>query len=136
MASDADKLRAERLYVEGGKSPAVIAADIGVHRSTVYEWRNEGDWDSRRRQLADRIQQVQAEATDTVVAAVAITHRILTRMEGLGILAELALDSSKEPRDRINAIKAAAAIDGWGAVPDEGDGPPTRLVLKRGGSNG
>ena len=130
MASDADRLRAERLYVEGGKSIAVIASDIGVHRSTVYEWRNEGDWDSKRRQLADKIQRAQAEATDSVVAAVATTHRLLSRFEGLGILADLARSSDVFPKDRIAAIKLASDLEKWAGTPDEGDGPPKRLVLE------
>lgn len=136
MASDADRLRAERLYVEGSKSIAAIASDIGVHRSTVYEWRTEGDWDVRRRQLSDKIRQAQAEATDTVVAAAATKVRILTRLTALGILADLAMDDTKEPRDRISAIKTAAGIEAWGSVSDDEDGAPKRVVFQRSRPNG
>ena len=120
MASDRDRLRAERLYVEGGKSPAVIASDIGVARSTVYEWRNEGAWDAKRRELSDKIGQVVREASDAGAAAAATVHRILSRAEGLAILAEIALDRNLEPRDRTNAVKAAAAIDAWTVTPSSG----------------
>lgn len=133
MATDRDRLRARRLYVEGGKSPAAIAADIGVHRSTIYEWRAEGDWDLERRQLADKIRQVSDEATEPAVAAAAVAHRILSRQRGLAILAELAENGEVPPKDRIAAVKACADLDGWGAGGgDDDEGPPKRFVIKRG----
>lgn len=120
MASDADRLRAERLYVEGGKACAVIAADIGVHRSTVYEWRAEGAWDAKRSELSDKIRRAVDEVSVPSVAAAVAAHRILSRAEGLAILAEIALDRNVEPRDRTNAVKAAAAIDAWTVTPSSG----------------
>jgi transposase-like protein len=132
VATDADRLRAERLYIEGGKACAVIAADIGVHRSTVYEWRREGDWDAKRSELSDRIRRAVDEVSVPSVAAAVAAHRILSRAEGLGILAEIALDRNLEPRDRTAAIKLASSIDAWGGAPsDDGDGPPARVVFQR-----
>lgn len=132
MATDRDRLRAERLYVEGGKSPAVIASDIGVARSTIYEWRAAGDWDAKRKELSDRIGRVVREASDEAVAAAATKFRILSRLEGLAIVAEIALSAAVEPRDRLAAVKLAASIDAWGgAGSDEGDGPPTRVLFER-----
>lgn len=137
MASDRDRLRAERLYVEGGKSPAVIASDIGIARSTVYEWRREGDWDAKRKELSDRIGRVVREASDEAAAAVAATHRILSRMEGLAIAAEIARAASNEPRDRLAAIKLAATIEAWGGSGDDDeDGPPKRVVFQRARADG
>lgn len=132
MATDHDRLRAERLYVEGGKSAAAIAADIGVHRSTVYDWRREGDWDARRSELSDKIRQAVDEVSVPSVAAAVAARRILTRAEGLELLAEIALDRNLEPRDRTAAIKLAASIDAWGSGgDDDGDGPPTRVLFNR-----
>ena len=93
MASDGDRLRAERLYIEAGES--------AVRRVAFC------------RTLSRNV------AADAVVEQVA-AHRILSRAEGLAILAEIALDRNLEPRDRTNAVKAAAAIDAWTVTPSSG----------------
>ena len=132
MATDRDRLRAEQLYVQGGKACAVIASDIGVARSTIYEWRNEGAWDAKRKELSDRIGQVVREASDEAAAVAATKFRILSRAEGLAIVAEIACSTAVEPRDRLAAVKLAASIDAWGGAPsDDGDGPPTRVLFNR-----
>ena len=121
------------MYVEAGKACAVIASDIGVARSTIYEWRREGDWDAKRKELSDRIERVVREASDETTAAAAAKFRILSRLEGLSIVAEIALSTSVEPRDRLAAVKLAAAIDAWGGarVADGEDGPPARVLFER-----
>lgn len=119
-------------------SPGAIASDIGVARSTIYEWRREGDWDGKRKALSDKIERARTEASDEGATRAATVHRILSRAEGLAILAEIALDAKVAPRDRTAAVKAHAEIDGWsvlGAGDDE-DGPPKRFVIKRSGANG
>ena len=132
MADDADRLRAEHLFVEAGKSMAAIAADTGRHRSTIYDWRTEGDWDSKRKELADKIRQAVDELSVPAVAVSAAAHRILSRVEGLAIAASIALSTESENRDRLAALKLIGTFDGWAAIePAEGDGKPTRLVIGR-----
>lgn len=129
MASDADKLKAERLYIEAEKQPtdSGVAASCGIDRETVKRWRTAGNWEVRRAEYWRR-------ATDAATLKAVSEQRVasvLTRVNALAILAEIAQSAAHEARDRINAIKAAAAIEQWGASSDDGDGPPQRLVLKR-----
>jgi len=134
VATDADRLRAERLFVEAGKSMSAVASDIGCARSTVYEWRNEGDWDSKRKELSDKIQQAVREVSDPVAAAIAASHRLLSRAEGLAIAAGIAINLDAENRDRLAALKLIGTFDGWAVVEAiADDGRAKRLVIERPG---
>ena len=133
MASEGDRLRAERLFIEAGNTAAEVAATIGVTPRTVQRWVSAGDWEVRRvafcRTVSRNVAAEQAVEQQ-------VQYSVLTLAEGLGILAGIARSSTVEPSDRIRAVKESAAIAKWAPGDDDGDGPPQRVVFtrsKRGG---
>lgn len=129
MASDGDRLRAERLYIEAGNTTDEIAVATGVTARTVQRWVSAGDWEVRRVAFCRR---VSFDVAKERAVEQQVKYSVLTMAEGLGILASLARATELEPGDRIRAIKESAAIARWASVlEDDGDGPPTRVVFER-----
>ena len=115
MASDADRLRAQRLYVESDKpqSDSAIAKDCGIYRETVKSWRVAGGWELEREEFWHRCRT--GAAIETIIAATAARQSvpILTRIRGLEILASIAEDDTQKGTTRVQAISKASEIDGW-----------------------
>ena len=137
MASDADRLRAGRLYVESEVCPSdsAISRACGIDRQTVKRWREASSWDIQRAEFWHRCH------TDATVAAIAATEgerkatAILSRAEGLGLLSGIAWDEKQKGTTRVMAITRISEIDGWATTTDvqgiEQDNQQTRFVIRR-----
>jgi len=55
---------AERLYVQEQNAPAEIASKLQLGEKTVREWKDEGDWDVKRRQYITHRQAFHEELYD------------------------------------------------------------------------
>lgn len=126
MASDGDRLRAERLWIEGGEGAASIAATIGVAARTVQRWASAGDWEVRRVAFCRGVSR--SVAAERAVDA-AVQADVLTRAEGLGIVAAIARDKDADARARLAAVKLAAELESWASASADDDAPDQGLTI-------
>lgn len=133
MAANDARLRAERYAIEQGWSIDDILrkADppIGASRRSLFGWSSAGEWTRRRAEFLHRIALGAAEAAEGAARAVAASGAVLSRAEGLSIAAGIARDDKLEPRDRLAAVKLAAAIEAW--TGDPGGAGPLADALKQ-----
>jgi len=79
------------------------AESLGIGRTTAHAWLNNETIKNEIERLTLKLAQKQLE------------NAILTRVEGSGILSDIARDESNEARDRINSIKTLGSFHGWEA---------------------
>lgn len=188
MASEADRLRAERGYVESEEQPTdkALAASCGIDRGTVKRWREAGDWERKRREFWHRCSTDAAHAAYVATEAARQAASILSAVEVLEELSRIARggmhrvatwgadgvifreSSGLSPDDvaavsevssaatpvginlkiklhsKLDALDKLAKHHGLYDPPasagsldaDAGEGPPTRVVIRRGKSAG
>lgn len=92
MASDADKLLAQRLFVQQGKSPEQIAGEPECSASvrTLYNWRAKYDWDAKRAEWLHEIATQAAESEQVLQASVALADDIMSAREVLAEFSRIA----------------------------------------------
>jgi len=110
VAAEAERLKAERLFVEAGYTCGEIAAALSIPRRTVYGWRDKGDWEIKRSELSHKSAHGRTEAALECNRSEAAAN-VGTHLERRAILAACYRDSEVEWRDRIAAIKLDAALD-------------------------
>lgn len=141
MASDADRLRAQRLYVESEiqQSDKGLAASCGIDRGTVKRWREAGSWETERAAYWHRCRTDTAVANAIAAQVSADSERqigpILARADGLAILSSIAKDTAEKGTTRVMAVTRIAEIDGWSNTTDvqgiEQDNQQSRFVIRR-----
>lgn len=121
MATDGDRLKAERFFIESAEAPTDLAnaTHCNIHRTTIKRYREAGEWEIKR---AEYWRRATSAATLSAVVSQAVGS-ILSRLEGLALAASIARNIEAKDADRLAAIKLASTIDAWGgdASDDGGD---------------
>ena len=99
------RIRAVSLVVEEGKSPEVVVAALGFHRSCIYDWLrryNEGGWDAlKSRPLPGRNRTVNEDMEEQLL-------RIVTERSPEDLRFRVRdLDPLDDPRRRLRGIRQA-----------------------------
>lgn len=110
MATDLQRLQAERLYVESElpQSDLGIARACGIDRGTVKRWREAGDWERKRAEFQHRCRTDAAIALRSAADAVRQSAKLLDAIEAQEILANIARTSTN-PFAQIAAVKEVRA---------------------------
>lgn len=127
MRLEAEKRKAEKLFVHEGKNAPEIAKTLGVAKRTVYLWAEGGNWKDKRFNFL--VKKNAAFENGAIEAAKEQGKSyVLSHIRRLELCAQFAEDQRVSLRDRLTAIRLSAELEGMQKLGDD-EGPPTRFVV-------